>query len=524
MSLVCGCEEFQFEGFLSKSMRIKLINDIPIVYISLGGDPPVAAAVDTGSPLVVVDRGSTGSYEERDLRLHESLQCTLDCHCKDVAKPLCDSGTGTCVEPACSGSVKCSDPVRPTCNTKLGRCMPKSGKECAASADCETPSRPSCGAEGICSAPEKLCQTLSADPTRTLCASGECEVFNPRFVFRDLVVHHLQIEPAGLDSRTDLGGLLGVPLLQNFTVRLDYAPTDPTLTLNNGIPDTTEDLADDCKHDLLAHSSTAKSQHCLAVLGTPRVGGGLIKFGDTVTELRATRITVPMCLMPAEFMRDRVKVGDSPERPTHGAADTTGVAAHAVVATGIGVSVMAESAFKRLQARDSSVDYNIRSATLHLPYGTEAVETITITRAAVVSSETRWLGPCGELALRRRLIVARKIGLSEADSALLSDKTFNGASAAVLTTKVTFAVVKDSSPLIQGLRNELRPRTPDIDVVLSGSFLKHFITEIDYPGDRTILRCAPRRTTGQCEVLPFCAHPDNSDRTTILCPLEAEKK
>ena len=522
LALLCGCEEFQFEGFLSKSMRIELFNDIPIARISLGGAPPVAAAVDTGSPLVVVDRGSAGSYEERDLSLLEALECTLDCHCTDSTRPLCDSGTGACVKP-CSADAQCTDKRRPRCDATMGRCLPGDGKECAADSDCNNPSRPTCGSDKICTSPAKLCQALKNDPSRTRCKEGQCVVFNPRFMFRDLEVHNFEVKPVGLDSTTTLGGLLGAPLLQNFAVRLDYAPSNPSLTLLSGIPDTTEELADDCKHTELESWSTARKQRCLAVMGTPRVGGGLIKFGSTETELRATRLTVPMCLLPLPFNRDLVKTGDSPEKPKHGAAASSGVAAHAVIATGLGTSVIARSAFKRLAAWDPTITEK-KGATLHLPYGKETVSIVTLSRVAVVSSETRWLGPCAELALRRRLVVGRKTGLSEVDSAMLADKTFNGASAAILSTAVTFAVLEDNSPLLQGLRNELRPQTPDIGVVLGGSFLKNFVVEIDYPGERTILRCAQRRTPEQCEVLPNCAHPDNSDRTQIYCPLEAAKK
>jgi len=525
-----GCEELQYEGFLSKSMRIELFNDIPIAYMSLEGASPVAAAVDTAAPLMIADRRSAAGYEDRDVRLLEALECTLDCHCTDAAKPLCDSGTGTCVK-TCAADTDCKDSRRPSCDAAIGRCLPKDGKECASDKDCKHPSRPSCGANLTCLAPAKLCEELKKDPSRTRCKDGKCVVFNARFMFRELEVHNFEVKPVGLGATTPLGGLLGAPLLRHFTVRLDYAPANPSLTLLNGIPDSTEDLADDCKHPDLASWDTAKKQRCLAVVGTPLVGGGLIEFGPadktTETELKATRLTVPLCLMPLPFNRDAVKAGDSAEKPKHGAAASSGVAAHAVLATGLGTSVIARSAFERLKAWDPTISVT-SGATLNLPYGKETVSTVTLARVAVVSSETRWLGPCGELALRRRLLVGSKVGLSKEDDAMLKDKTFNGASAAILSSSkaftITFAVLDDSSDLLQGLRNELRPQTPDVDVVLGGSVLKNFVVEIDYPNDRTIFRCAARRTPDQCEILPFCAHPDNSNRTQIRCPLEATKE
>ena len=522
--LLTGCDELEFEGFLSKSMRIEVFQDIPITHLGMDNDPPVPVAVDTASPLLIVDQGPRGSYEDRDLHLLEALECTMDCHC-NAAKPVCDSGTGDCTRD-CTGDAQCKDPTRPKCDVTLGRCLPGDGIECKVSADCKAPTRPTC-LGGRCIAVEQTCQAMKLNPTRMKCKGDQCAVYNPRFVFHDLEVHHFEVKPVGRDSTTPLGGLLGVPLLMHFTVRLDYR--NRTLTLLDGIPDTKEDLADDCLHPALATWSTAKTQHCTAVMDTPRLGGGRIRFmqnsSEEVVELPPTRLAVPLCLLSAPFNPDEVKRGSSPEEAKHLAAKTTGVPAHAVLATGLGLSMITQTALDRLLFWDPTLKKDIlkAKATLYLPSGKHEVTVVTLPRTAMVSDETRWLGPCGELALRRRLIVGGKIGISKADETMLADKTFNAASAAILSTGVEFAVVPDSNSLIQGLRNELRPATPDIDVVLGGSFLKHFVMEIDYPGERTILRCADKSNPERCQVLPFCAHPDNSDQTKILCPLEIQE-
>lgn len=473
-------------------MQLELVQDIPLVYLAVDNGPPVPVAVDSGSPLLVVDRGPRGTFSDHSLRLLEPLECTRDCHCVG-ARSLCDSGRGVCVAAPCSQDSDCDKVGQGIkCSVAVGRCERTSAASC---------------------------QAQASDPYNMLCsgssASRACTVFNPRFLFRDVELHQLRVQPVGLDEVVPIRGLLGVPLLKWFTVRLDYRQS--SMTLLNGMPDTHEDLAEDCSHSALITWTTARLQRCLAVMATARLGGGVITFNGETNELPPTRIAVPMCLLPSPFSRTHDSSGG--KLLPHGAEQITGVPVHAVVATGMGVSVISRSAFKRLQAYRPGLTAT-QSATLRLPYGDEQVFKVTLNPVAMVSNETRWLGPCGELALRRRMAVAPLRGLPAADKALLDDKTFNGASVALVSGDVSFVVLEDRSPLIQGLRNELRPGTPDIDVVLGGSFLKSFTVELDYPGDRTILRCSERGDAEKCDVIPFCAYPDNSDRRQIHCPLE----
>jgi hypothetical protein len=89
------------------------------------------------------------------------------------------------------------------------------------------------------------------------------------------------------------------------------------------------------------------------------------------------------------------------------------------------------------------------------------------------------------------------------------DHDRNGSSVAMVNRAVPFAVLDDTRPIIQSLRQELSPFVGDVDVVLGGSFLRHFDVDLDYPARRVILQCAGNQSPAACEVLPFCSPAGN---------------
>lgn len=323
-----------------------------------------------------------------------------------------------------------------------------------------------------------------------------------RFIFPDAQSLDLDLGPIGLDTPFTVGGVVGASLLRHFTVELSYGPT-PQLTLSDEIPDSKAELAAECDPDKLLDPQTSATQRCQGTFHTPAVGGGLVAVGDTTMDLPATRVVVSLCLMPAAFDPTKVR--------GHGAESPSGVPVTAVVSTGLGTSVLSRSALRRLQATAPTLTPSPGS-TLHLPYGAEQASTLTLDRVAVVSDETDELNPCGELALRRRMLVASQVPLSEADRELIGDKSVDGASTAMPGAPVRFAVVDDEAPLIQSLRKELSPAVADVDVVLGGSFLRNFDFVADYPASRVILRCRAGET---CEILPWCGEASDA---TPRCP------
>jgi hypothetical protein len=317
-----------------------------------------------------------------------------------------------------------------------------------------------------------------------------------RFIFPELEAHDLKLGPVGLDKKIDVGGVVGASLLANFSVKIDYG-LQSTLTLSDNLPDRNEELAGECVADNLTDPVKAATERCTAVIDAPRIGGGKLNAGGDLIDLPPTRIVVELCLAPAAFDPLRGMGAEDPRKPS-------GVQVAAIVATGLGTSVISQSAYARLAAADPSIKPT-GDATLYLPGGAEKVQLVQLPRVASVSNQTQEFGPCGELALRRRWLIAKTVPLGDSLEQLIDDKSINGASAALTTTQITFAVLRDDAPLFQGLRNEVQPYAADIDVLLGGSFLERFEMIVDYPANRMILRCSRDAAPGSCQVLPWCA-------------------
>jgi hypothetical protein len=316
-----------------------------------------------------------------------------------------------------------------------------------------------------------------------------------RFIFRELDVWDLAVSSVGVDTAIPVGGLLGATLLRSFAVHLTYGAS-PSLTFKDEIPDSNQLMAADCDpQEIIA--PTGKHTQCLAVLATVPLGEGLLSIGAEVVDLPPTRLALPICLLPNLF---------DPTAPRDPSAETpSGVDVTAVMATGIGTSVLARSSLERLRAA-GAVFVERPGATLYLPSGQESVSIVRVDRMAIVSDETILLGPCGELARRRRLLVAGTAGLRD------DDRDQNGASVALVSEPVELVVLDDDRPLLQGLRKELGPVVAEIGMVVGGSLLKHFEVDVDYPKQRVILQCAanPDGTpASSCQVYPWCGSGDD---------------
>jgi hypothetical protein len=321
-----------------------------------------------------------------------------------------------------------------------------------------------------------------------------------RFIFPSIPVYDLPLGPAGLVSPVRFGAVIGNPILHHFSVRLVYGDS-ATLTLSEAVPDDLPELAGECQVEGYLGPEKAPRTPCQALYRTPLLGGGLVRIGGELQQIAESRLVVPLCLAPALF--------DATASGEHGAEEETGVATVAVIGTGMGVSLLTESSFQRLRAAGEDLP-RIEGLTLHLPNGTETVALTTVPRAAIVSDESHVLGPCSELALRRRLLVARRDGLTAADRDLLDEREMNGASATIINQGIAFAVIRDDAPLIQGLRAELQPYTADIGAILGGSFLDQLEVTLDYPNSRTLVQCSRSLEPSACRVLPWCAR-DSED-------------
>ncbi|MCC6749503.1 MAG: hypothetical protein IT371_17695 [Deltaproteobacteria bacterium] len=320
-----------------------------------------------------------------------------------------------------------------------------------------------------------------------------------RFMVADQDTYEVPMHGVGLDHAQPIQAVVGAPLLSLFSVRLSHAGRPPSVTIRDEIPDSTEELAGDCDPwQMVRPTGAGSTSPCPAIFLTRRLGGGILSLGGVEQRTPASRLAVPVCMLAAPFDPR----SDKPERIGPG-----GVPATAVLSTGLGVSVIARSTFERLRAADPTIPEQV-GHTLNLPSGPESVSLTRISRLSLVSDESRDLGPCAEQARRRRLLVANRA------TAIPSDLDQYGASVAELLAPVELAVLRDDAPLLQGLRQELRTTVPDVDLVLGASVLANFDVDLDYPSERTILRCAATAAGSPCRVLPHCS--GRGDRPACL--------
>jgi len=179
----------------------------------------------------------------------------------------------------------------------------------------------------------------------------------------------------------------------------------------------------------------------------------------------------------------------------------TGTPLSAIIATGLGTSIISRSAFDRLHTRLPDLKETPRQ-TLYLQTGPLTVSTTEIPRIAIVDDRALDLGPCGELARRRRLVLAPNRGISP------DDEGREGAAVALTVNPIVLAIVPDAAAILQGIRQELRSLVADVDVILGGSFLSAFDLDLDYPNGRTILQCSLGLNADTCRVYPSCNQAD----------------
>lgn len=307
-----------------------------------------------------------------------------------------------------------------------------------------------------------------------------------RFVFDRQEVFDLPVGRFGLPE-IEAHAVIGTSILGRFAVQLDLDPQAPSIVLRDDIPDTDQELAGDCDPQSWL-SGTRPSSPCLTVLQTPRSGGAFATVDGHEIDLPAARLVTPVCLAPDSFRPSAISAV---------ALETTGLSVTAVLSSDQNISLLARSAYQRLPP--SAILVPARPTELRIGAETHAVELVTVKSAAIVDSKDDELAACGELARRRRLLLAARSGRDRRDS----DK--DGAASIFVDQPLEVAIIDDGATLWTGLRGELRPNYPDIDMVIGTNLLKHFRADFDYPKGRTILQCVDL-ASDDCRALPYCSH------------------
>ena len=279
----------------------------------------------------------------------------------------------------------------------------------------------------------------------------------------------------GAADAVEFGALLGTDILGRASLRIDFAAHE--LRFFPEMAGTEADLTSDCQ----------------AVFSSAFAGGGTILVGGTEVPYSGRRAVIGACL-------DQEGAPDDVERGT----DTL-----LAISTGTGISLLSASAYDRYAAATGAPGRrDLPFATVYLASGPTEVQMTEIGRVALagsLSEESGERGPCRELYLNRLMSVnacspGRDGGPAVTPCPCPEQNDFCRTAAAVdLTGPIAVGVVPDDNPLLQSLRDELRPERPELDGILGAAALGPLRIELDYPNGRMVARC---RVPIGCKTLP----------------------
>jgi hypothetical protein len=282
------------------------------------------------------------------------------------------------------------------------------------------------------------------------------------------VVHLHPCDPAGPctvgapGSPLTIGAIIGADVLRGNAISFEPV-TDRMLVL----PD-------------IAGDEEARGRACDVVVPAPFYGGGTVRIGDTEVGFAGLRIALGVCLSPDPAATDATK---------------RGVDAALVMSTGIGISILSESRYVAwAQATGAPELATLPPSTALLPSGPIEGKLGRIDRLAIVGTSTAPRGACREV-FSHHLMAARACVTGDGEDCpcdLSDDKTECPVAAIAELTPpapIEVVVVNDRHPLLQALRDELRPEQPEIDGILGVDALGTTAFDVDYPDNRLLFRC-----------------------------------
>jgi hypothetical protein len=242
----------------------------------------------------------------------------------------------------------------------------------------------------------------------------------------------------------------------------------------------------------IAGDEQHRSRVCDAVLPTPFRGGGTMLIGGTELGYTNWRIAIGTCLQPDPVPND-------PAHPTTTAAPIQrqrGADVLLVVSTGIGTSLLGESAYARY--RDvfptSPQLGSLPSATIDLASGPVTGHLTSLPSLALVGNWASYArAPCRQV-YASHLLIARDCRAGEDGPCSSSSDAPPCTAPAIVelapNVGIPFLIVPDANDTLQALRAELRPDQPEVDGVLGTSAFRDVELDIDYVHDRLLGRCS----------------------------------
>jgi hypothetical protein len=255
----------------------------------------------------------------------------------------------------------------------------------------------------------------------------------------------------------------------------------------------------------VAGGEVERTEACDAVFPSPYRGGGTLVIGGTELSFAGRRVTMQTCL----------GADPDPELPQA----SRGADALMLISTGIGTSLLGESAYARYRlVRDTALPLDqLPLATVNLPSGPITGRQTTIDRMALVArSSSTPRAPCRHV-FAHHLLLQRDCMLGD-DCPCENGEEFCPIPAVVELAPAAgleVLVISDDEPTLQALRTELRPDQPEVDGIIGTNALRSAELDIDYPHARVLARC----TSSECVTRP--ALPERTDRSRVAACIAA---
>lgn len=239
-----------------------------------------------------------------------------------------------------------------------------------------------------------------------------------------------------------------------------------------------------------------RSLSCDAVFNAPYRGGGTLLLAGSELSFINRRITLAACLGPDP------DPGPRPAAPTQHGAD-----ALFVVSTGIGISILGETAYERYRIAAPEAGAPPVTAlpvgAVYMPSGLVTGHVGAIDRLSLVGAAiSNGLSPCRQIYAHHQLADGP---VAQAPSGMTCAEATNGDcpckdGSSTCTVPAIFEltppapglavlVVPDANPTLQALRTELRPDQAEVDGLLGTDALRSAELDVDYPHDRLLARC-----------------------------------
>jgi hypothetical protein len=318
----------------------------------------------------------------------------------------------------------------------------------------------------------------------------------------------------------------------------------------------------------IAGTNSDRSDACDAVFPEPFRGGGTLLIGGTEVPYLGRRLVLPACAAPVEVApldpplpppdallprwAGWAAAAKAAPAPSPRAVPTQrGVDLLLVASTSIPETLLSEAAYRRYLLSVMPADQvdaflaGLPAGHVTLLSGEVSGRRATLPSLALVGKSTE-RGACGDVYAHRYLTRDDNLNppamqpLEEEDKdGVIStcqpgeidcpcDRLPCGAPSIVElagtgAAQLNILVIADDTPILVGLRTELRPDEAEVDGVIGNEIFARLSFDIDYPNNRVLARCAGSIPDASCLARPELPNFDYGQRMTCClrpaCPV-----